>query len=86
MSRMLPASVVFSEPGKPPGRVPFTRQHGARLEKRGEFPQRRQLGAGRVAWDEEEIEEWIRSRLRGPLEFRGRRRPELNGLRGGEAA
>ncbi len=33
-----------------------------RLEQTGEFPKRRQLGKNSVAWLEEEVEEWIRSR------------------------
>jgi predicted DNA-binding transcriptional regulator AlpA len=70
--RLLTADVVFSSPEKL-GLVPYTRQHGARLEERGEFPQRYQCGDGRVAWSEREILEWIRSRPRGPLAFRGRR-------------
>jgi predicted DNA-binding transcriptional regulator AlpA len=71
--RLLPADEVFTSPGKQ-GRVPYTRQHGARLEARGEFPQRIQLGAGRVAWSEREIDEWLRNLPRGPLHFRGRKR------------
>jgi predicted DNA-binding transcriptional regulator AlpA len=70
--KLLDADEVFSRPGKP-GRVPYTRQHGERLERRGEFPTRIQLGAGRVAWIEREIDEWIRTRPRGPLQFRGRK-------------
>jgi len=75
--RLLTADELFSSPAKPGrpakiGRVPYTWQHGERLEARGEFPRRIQLGAGRVAWSESEIEEWIRTRPRGPLKFRGR--------------
>ena len=33
-----------------------------RLERANEFPKRRQLGRNSVAWLEDEIEEWIRSR------------------------
>ena len=51
-----------------------TKQHAARLEKRGEFPARVQLGPGRVAWREDEIEQWEQNRPRGPLPFRGHRR------------
>jgi Prophage CP4-57 regulatory protein (AlpA) len=70
--KLFTADELFSS-RKKPGRVPFTRQHGARLEERGKFPQRIQLGAGRVAWSEREIEEWIKNLPRGPLQFRGRR-------------
>ncbi len=33
-----------------------------RMEKRGEFPQRRQISPGRVAWLESEILEWMNTR------------------------
>jgi prophage regulatory protein len=33
-----------------------------RLERAGEFPRRRQLGARSVAWLQSEVEEWIESR------------------------
>ena len=47
--------------------VPYTRQHLSRLEVAGRFPQRVQLGEGRVGWLEGEVDEWIRSRPRGPI-------------------
>ena len=48
-------------------RIPFSRVHLSRLEARGEFPKRLQLGAGRVAWLEREVQQWIEDRQRGPL-------------------
>jgi prophage regulatory protein len=33
-----------------------------RLEKAGQFPRRRKIGNGIVAWLESEVDEWIRSR------------------------
>ena len=69
--RLLTADELFSKPGQP-GRVPYSRQHGERLERRGEFPQRIQVGVGRVAWRQVEIDDWIRNRPRGLLQFRGR--------------
>lgn len=33
-----------------------------RLERRGEFPARRQLSANRVGWVEAEVERWIATR------------------------
>jgi prophage regulatory protein len=47
--------------------VPYTRQHAGRLEKAGQFPQRVQLGANKVAWWESEILAWAKSRPRGAL-------------------
>jgi prophage regulatory protein len=47
--------------------VPYTRQHISRLEAAGQFPQRLQLGARRVAWRATEIQAWIESRVRGTL-------------------
>lgn len=42
--------------------VPYTPQHILRLEKRGLFPRRVQVGANRVAWLLAEVEEWIAAR------------------------
>jgi predicted DNA-binding transcriptional regulator AlpA len=36
-----------------------------RMERRDEFPQRVQLGPNAVGHYEDEVDEWIRSRLRG---------------------
>jgi prophage regulatory protein len=47
--------------------IPYTRQHAARLEAAGKFPQRVQLGANRVAWRETEIMSWIDGLPRGAL-------------------
>ena len=33
-----------------------------RMEKRGEFPQRRQISANRVAYLESEVTDWMKSR------------------------
>lgn len=43
--------------------VPYTPQHILRLEKRGLFPRRIQVGPNRVAWLLSEIEEWIAARV-----------------------
>ena len=47
--------------------VPYTRQHLARLEKRGAFPRRLQVGPGRVGWLEHEIAAWIEARAAARL-------------------
>ena len=39
--------------------VPYTRQHIGRLERAGLFPRRIQIGAGRVAWSEREVQQWM---------------------------
>ena len=44
--------------------IPYSFAHIARLEKAGEFPKRIQLGACRVAWWEDEVEDWKASRPR----------------------
>ena len=44
--------------------IPYSFAHIARLEKAGQFPKRLLLGACRVAWWEDEIEEWKASRPR----------------------
>jgi prophage regulatory protein len=44
--------------------IPYCFAHIARLEAASLFPKRVRLGACRVAWYAEEIEEWIDSRPR----------------------
>jgi prophage regulatory protein len=44
--------------------IPYSFAHIARLEKAGLFPKRLMLGACRVAWFNDEIEEWKSSRPR----------------------
>ena len=44
--------------------VPYSFAHIARLEAAGEFPKRVKLGACRVAWWEDEVEDWKASRPR----------------------
>ena len=46
-------------------RVPYSDTQIWRLEKKGEFPERVQLGPGAVAWFEDEVDAWIAERLRG---------------------
>jgi prophage regulatory protein len=43
--------------------VLYSPQHIARLEKAGQFPKRVQLGPCRVGWVEDEVLDWLRSRL-----------------------
>ena len=44
--------------------IPYCFAHIARLEAAGQFPSRVRLGACRVAWYADEVEEWIASRPR----------------------
>ena len=46
--------------------VPYTRQHIARLEKVGRFPQRVRMGNGprsRCGWVHDEVQAWIEERM-----------------------
>ncbi len=43
-------------------RVGLSRTTIWRLERTGEFPSRRRLGANAVGWLEQEVEDWITSR------------------------
>ena len=43
--------------------IPYTPQHILRLEKRGLFPRRIQVGPNRVAWLLSEIEAWVAARI-----------------------
>jgi len=45
-------------------KVPYSRVHIWRLERAGLFPKRIKIGPGRVAWDEDEVDEWLREKLR----------------------
>ena len=43
--------------------IPYCPAHISRLESAGTFPKRVTLGACRVAWVAEEVEEWIEVRI-----------------------
>ena len=43
--------------------VPYSFAHIARLEAAGQFPKRMKLGACRVAWVAEEVDNWIEERI-----------------------
>jgi prophage regulatory protein len=42
--------------------VPYSDTHTLRLEQQGLFPERIQLGPGRVGWSLNEISKWIEDR------------------------
>jgi len=42
--------------------IPFTRAHIYALEKTGDFPKRIKIGHQRVAWIEEEIDNWLKNK------------------------
>lgn len=41
-------------------KVLYSPAHIARLEAAGKFPKRVRLGAARVGWIEQEVEDWLR--------------------------
>ena len=43
-------------------KVSLSRSTIWRLESKGDFPRRRQIGPGAVGWLDEEVEEWMRNR------------------------
>ena len=43
--------------------VPYSFAHIARLKAAGQFPKRMKLGACRVAWVAEEVDNWIEERI-----------------------
>ncbi len=45
--------------------VPYSKMHIDRLEKRGEFPKRIRLGAGRIVWRMSEIVAWLDAKRHG---------------------
>lgn len=44
-------------------RTTYSRAHLDRLETEGRFPKRVRLGQARVAWVEEEVDDWIAARV-----------------------
>jgi prophage regulatory protein len=46
-----------------PRGIKYSKVNIWRLEKRGAFPKRVAIGPGRHAWVEQEIDDWIRSRI-----------------------
>ena len=45
-------------------RIPYSQNQLRRLEAQGNFPKRVRIGANRVAWVREEIDDWITERLK----------------------
>ncbi len=43
--------------------VLYSPAHIARLEAAGLFPKRVRLGAGRVGWVDEEVQDWLAARI-----------------------
>ena len=45
------------------GLVPFSPNHLRRLEAQGDFPRRIRIGANRIAWLRDEVEQWLADRV-----------------------
>ena len=45
------------------GLVPFSPNHLRRLEAQGDFPRRVRIGANRIAWLRDEVEQWLAVRM-----------------------
>tara|TARA_B100001093_G_C26636596_1_gene931242 strand:+ start:180 stop:392 length:213 start_codon:yes stop_codon:yes gene_type:complete len=43
--------------------IPYSQNQLRRLEAQGSFPKRVRIGANRVAWVREEIDNWIKDRM-----------------------
>ena len=43
--------------------IPYSRVHLSRMVKAGQFPTPIQIGEGRVAWLEAEVNEWIATKV-----------------------
>jgi prophage regulatory protein len=46
-------------------RIPYSQNQLRRLEAQGTFPKRVRIGANRVAWVREEIDNWVMDRIGG---------------------
>jgi len=44
-------------------RIPYSQNQLRRLEAKGSFPKRVRIGANRVAWVRQEIDDWIEARM-----------------------
>ena len=44
-------------------RIPYSQNQLRRLEAQGGFPKRVRIGANRVAWVRQEIDQWIEERM-----------------------
>lgn len=52
--------------------VPYSNVHLLRLERADKFPRRFNLGDNRVAWLEEDVDRWIRERVKAASRHTGR--------------
>jgi prophage regulatory protein len=50
--------VLIFDDLKPKG-IPYSREHIRRRERDGTFPMHIDLGEGRIAWIEQEIDDWL---------------------------
>jgi prophage regulatory protein len=46
-------------------RIPYSQNQLRRLEAQGTFPKRVRIGANRIAWVREEIDNWVMDRIGG---------------------
>jgi prophage regulatory protein len=44
-------------------RIPYSQNQLRRLEAQGSFPKRVRIGANRVAWVRQEVDQWIEERV-----------------------
>ena len=44
-------------------RIPYSQNQLRRLEAQGSFPKRVRIGANRVAWVRQEVDDWLKSRI-----------------------
>ena len=44
-------------------RIPYSQNQLRRLEAQGSFPKRVRLGANKIAWVRQEIDDWIETRM-----------------------
>ena len=58
--RATPELIVAGEIAQ---RIPYSQNQLRRLEAQGSFPKRVRIGANRVAWVREEIDDWLQGRI-----------------------
>lgn len=52
--------VISRDRLKPEKGITYTADHLLRMEKKGQFPKSFPLGPGRVAYDEAEVDDWLK--------------------------
>jgi predicted DNA-binding transcriptional regulator AlpA len=59
--RTIPPELIFAP--EISAKIPYSSNHLRRLESQGDFPRRIRIGANRIAWLRDEVEQWLADRV-----------------------